>query len=403
MKILIVCSAYPPNIKGGGEKSTQILAQGLSAKGHQVQVVTVANEAGEYWDTDGKTHIKSFTSSNIYWNFRNNQSTLQKLVWHALDNYNPVAIRMIERELTKFNPDIVVSSTIENFGPAVWQACHRKNIPVAHILRSYYIRCFKGTMFSNDANCDEPCMKCSVLTVGRRNATQYVDGVIGISQFILNNHRDLFPNAVQFVIPNAVPATTNITHKEKIKNIHRFGYMGRLEPEKGITEVLKTFQQLPENYQLLVAGSGKADFEANLKAEFSSNRIKFLGWVDAESVYAQIDFAIIPSMWNEPFGRVVIEAYAQGVPVIASARGGLSELVNEGSTGYLFEPSHPNGLRDACLRAAEGASTHEAMVKTVVSESKRYAPNLVVEEYEKFFDKILHKKNNANQKHSYLK
>jgi glycosyltransferase involved in cell wall biosynthesis len=388
MKILVVCSAYPPNIKGGGEKSTQILAQGLSAKGHQVQVVTVADEAREYLDTDGKTQIKQFLSSNIYWNFRSDQSIIQKLVWHALDNYNPVAVRMIERELTEFNPDIVISSTIENFGPAVWQACYRKNIPVVHILRSYYIRCFKGTMFSKNENCNKPCIKCSILTAGRRNATQYVSGVIGISKFILDQHSDLFPTALRSTIPNAVPAKANTTPRRKSQETHTFGYMGRLEPEKGILEVLQTFKKMPNNYKLIVAGRGKSDYESKLITEFASDRIKFLGWVDADVVYSQIDFAIIPSMWNEPFGRIVIEAFAQGIPVIASARGGLSELVTEGRTGYLFEPLDTDALKNACIRAANNTFAFDAMVDAVKTEANLYKPNIIIDEYEKFFKRI---------------
>lgn len=388
-KILIVCSAYPPNIKGGGEKSTQILAQGLSAKGHQIRVVTVADKTGEYLDVDGKTQIKTFLSPNIYWNFRSDYSIPKKLVWHVLDNYNPSAISLVERELLEFNPDIVVSSTIENFGPAVWQACNRKNIPVVHILRSYYIRCFKGTMFSDDRNCVNSCVKCSALTVGRRHAAKYVDGVVGISHFILNQHKSLFPTALHTVISNAVPATKKANKISEKKSTYTFGYMGRLEPEKGVSEILEVFSKLPSHFRLVIAGSGKKDYEAQLIEKFSSERIQFLGWVEADTVYSQIDFAVIPSMWNEPFGRVVIEAYVQGVPVIASARGGLSELVREGDTGYLFDPSNPNGLRDACIRAVDASASYENMIKTVKTEAERYAPSVIVEEYEKFFLQVL--------------
>ena len=392
-RILVVCSGYPPDIKGGGEKSTQILAQGLSAKGHEVRVLTVADQDGERLDVDGRTHIKMVHSSNVYWNFRAGQSLLGKLFWHAFDNYNPVAIRMVEKVIHEIKPDIVVSSTVENFGPAIWQACRRLGIPVVHILRSYYIRCYKGTMFSRGKNCASSCVKCRVLTLGRRYAARHVDGVVGISQFILNQHKALFSTALTIAIPNAVQPLDMHIKPRQPGNVVTFGYLGRIEPEKGIAEILETFRQLPENCHLVIAGHGKPDYESQLRQSFACERIQFLGWVDADSVYSMIDFAVIPSLWNEPFGRVVIEAYSHGVPVIASARGGLSELVSDGRLGYLFDPSKQGDLRRACLRAAGGIATYDLMSASVRAEAQRYGTSEIVERYEKFFDQILNKTN----------
>jgi glycosyltransferase involved in cell wall biosynthesis len=388
-RILIVCSGYPPDIKGGGEKSTQILAQGLSARGHEVRVLAAACKDEERVDTDGRTHIKMVHSSNIYWNFTPGASLLRKLCWHALENYNPVAIHLVEKEIREFQPDIVVSSTIENFGPAVWQACNRLNVAVVHILRSYYIRCYKGTMFSNGENCESLCMKCRCLTIGRRVATKYVDGVVGISQFILSQHSTLFPNALTVVIPNAVQAVDAPISPRQANSVVTFGYLGRIEPEKGIVEILETFQQLPDDCHLIIAGSGKPGYESLLRHRYASERIRFLGWVDAGSVYSMIDFAVIPSLWNEPFGRVVIEAYAHGVPVIASARGGLCELVSNGRLGYLFDPSIVGDLRTACLRATGSIASYDEMSALAKREALRYRPSEIVEQYETFFDQIL--------------
>jgi len=388
-RILIACSGYPPDIKGGGEKSTQILAQGLSARGHEVTVLTVAGKNEERVDTDGRTHVKMVHSPNIYWNFNAGASLLRKLFWHVLENHNPVAIRRAGKELDDFRPDIVVSSTIENFGPAIWQACARLNIPVIHILRSYYIRCYKGTMFSSGKNCESPCMKCRCLTVGRRYATNHVDGVVGISQFILSQHATLFPNALTAVIPNAVQILDAPILPRQANSFVTFGYLGRIEPEKGIAEILEMFQQLPDDCHLVIAGRGKPDYESLLRHRYASERIRFIGWVDAGSVYSMIDFAVIPSLWNEPFGRVVIEAYSHGVPVIASARGGLSELVSNGRLGYLFDPSIPGDLRTACLSAAGSMASYDQMSASAKREALCYRPSEIVEQYETFFDQIL--------------
>lgn len=389
-RILIACSAYPPDIKGGGEKSVQILAQSLSARGHAVRILTLADQEGERMDADGRTPISMVPSPNIYWNFRPHPSKLKKLAWHVLENFNPNAIRVVGKVIRDFKPDLVVSSSIENFGPAIWQASRKARVPVVHILRSYYIQCLRGTMFSQGSNCKSSCMECTVLTQGRRQAARDVNGLIGISQFILGQHTALFPKALHQTIPNAVPPTGRPARVRSASPTITFGYLGRLEPEKGIQEVLEVFQQLPENCHLLIAGTGEADYESQLRKTFASERIRFLGWVAAESVYTQIDFAIIPSVWNEPFGRVVIEAYSHGVPVIAAARGGLAELVREGCTGYLFDPSVPGDLHRTCLRAVDASPSYEAVAAAARAEAKRYLPSAIAHEYEKFFTRILY-------------
>ncbi|MBC7917465.1 MAG: glycosyltransferase family 4 protein [Rhodoferax sp.] len=388
-RILIACSAYPPDIKGGGEKSVQILAQSLSTRGHTVRILTVADKAGDRLDGDGATRISQVASPNIYWNFHPQSSTFKKVIWHALDNFNPRATRVVAKAIQDFRPDIVVSSSLENFGPAIWRASRRMGVPVVHILRSYYVKCLRGTMFSNGRSCDGACAECSVLTLGRRVAARDVNGLIGISDFILNQHIPIFPKAMHLSIPNAVPATDTPVRRRAVAPVVTFGYLGRLEPEKGIQEILEVFGQLPDHCHLLVAGTGRDDYASKLREKYSSERIRFVGWVPAESVYPVIDFAVIPSLWNEPFGRVVIEAYAHGVPVVAAARGGLTELVRDGVTGYLFDPAIPSDLQAACMRAVAAMPSYDHLAAAAREESARYRPSEIARAYEKFFDTVL--------------
>jgi glycosyltransferase involved in cell wall biosynthesis len=388
-RVLLVCAGYPPDLRGGGEKSTQILAQALTALGHNVCVLTLSDSPGQRLDSDGRTRIVMLHSPNIYWNFRPHDSLFKKVVWHSLDNYNPRAIRAVEDAIRRERPDVVLSSTIENFGPAIWQASHRLGVPVVHILRSYYMRCLRGTMFRDGSNCAAPCTACQVFTVGRRVASAQVDALVGISAFVLEQHSQLFPSALRRVIPNAVPGRSNSRAARFSNETVTFGYLGRLEPEKGIADVLAVFARMPAHCHLLVAGVGLTAYEKSLRARFASDRIRFLGWVKVDSVYPLLDFAVMPSLWNEPFGRVAIEAFSHGVPVIAAARGGLSELVAHGRSGYLYEPDRSGDLAQVCLLAAESMHLHDGMATNVRREAQRYSPSSMARQYDHLFRSLL--------------
>lgn len=385
-KICIIAAAYPPHIKGGGEKSTQLLARGLAQLGNDVTVLTIDHKEKEFYDEN--VLVRTIRSPNIYWNFKHNQPAVKKLIWHLKENLNPAGTKMLTTILKQLNPDAVITSTIENFGNCAWEACHKLNIPVAHILRSYYTLCFKGTLFNQGKNCDKRCLSCVVTTAGRCNSAAKVNGLIGISQFILDKHLPYFKHALPTVIFNPVPQETTI-NDELDSDQHVFGYLGRIEPEKGVELLLAAFQTLPDNYQIKIAGSGKEDYVQYLRQKYPSDRIDFLGWVEAEAVYRTVNFVVVPSMWNEPFGRTVIEAYSYGVPVIASARGGLKELVVEGVTGQLFEPDDVENFRQACLDAVINKLDSRQVSIAVKDYAKRFSVDVISAQYDAFIEQMI--------------
>src|SRR5690606_20049215 len=69
----------------------------------------------------------------------------------------------------------------------------------------------------------------------------------------------------------------------------------------------------------------------------------------------------IPSLWHEPFGRVIFEAYAYGVPVIGTNRGGIPEIIEEGNTGFIYDPDQPQQLRNLIQTLCENPSRIRVM------------------------------------------
>src|SRR5699024_7385682 len=86
------------------------------------------------------------------------------------------------------------------------------------------------------------------------------------------------------------------------------------------------------------------------EAAIKDSRIYYAGFLD-ESQIAELlnrcDVLVCPSLWNEPFGRVILDAYKSGLPVIASRIGALPEIVQEGKTGILVNPGVSDELKNA--------------------------------------------------------
>jgi glycosyltransferase involved in cell wall biosynthesis len=130
-------------------------------------------------------------------------------------------------------------------------------------------------------------------------------------------------------------------------------FVGRLDSEKGVEVLLEAWRQLavaPDEAQLLLVGSpvlhadGRAYLD-QLKALAPAGTVRFLGArADVVTPLHAADVAVVPSTWDEPFGRTVIEALATGRPVVASRVGGIPEMLSGPFERFLFERGDSAGL-----------------------------------------------------------
>jgi glycosyltransferase involved in cell wall biosynthesis len=158
-------------------------------------------------------------------------------------------------------------------------------------------------------------------------------------------------------------------------SLHRkiLGYVGRLSVEKGVTYLIDALAMLKvkqAEVHLLIVGEGEQ--RANLQAQVESlglrQAVKFLGERgDARQIIGALDLLVLPSL-TEGLPNVVLEAFAYKTPVVATAVGGVPELVKDGETGWLVPPRDPRALAQAILnvlsnpeearRRAENAYKH---------------------------------------------
>jgi len=391
MRILCVAAAYPPHGKGGGPKASETIAKAISARGHIVRVVTVADD--ESFEVRDGVQVKTLRTLNLYWNYWiKSRSALAKLLWHALENFNPRAFVRMRREIAEFRPDLVLTISVENVNVATWIAAWTLGCPSVHAIQSYFLMCWKGTMFS-EQNCERPCLQCRAASVGKKLCSQLIDGVIAEASHTLALHREqgFFRRAATRVIPGAVRApSSSPSFRNAGTDALRVGYIGMLTPNKGIGTLGEAAALLGPDapYEYLIAGDGDPEFVHEVLSRFPASTTRYLGWVDSNSFYPSIDVLVVPSTWSEPFGYVCIEALSFGVPVVVARSGALPEIIEDEKSGLVFEADDPQGLA-ACLRRIAGdRNLLNRLREATLARAGHYAPEVLAASLDSFLSQV---------------
>jgi glycosyltransferase involved in cell wall biosynthesis len=194
-----------------------------------------------------------------------------------------------------------------------------------------------------------------------------VDAVAAPARFVLERHLELgfFPRAHTAIVPwGAPPVATTVRPPRLDEKPVRFLYLGGLEPHKGIGVALKAFRRLPDaRAGLDIAGAGTMA-DACLAAARRDPRIRVHGFVtgqEKDRLLQSADVLLFPSRCWEVAGLVSLEAFAHGVPVIASRTGGIPEFVEDGQTGLLVEPGDAAALATQMLRLSVNRDVIEGM------------------------------------------
>jgi glycosyltransferase involved in cell wall biosynthesis len=168
--------------------------------------------------------------------------------------------------------------------------------------------------------------------------------VIACSQSVLDVFREGSRGAA--VIPNGVAEIP--FHKRA--GISRIGVIGRIHPDKGQAEFVRAAAILHSEFprvQFVIGGAPLFANSAYLRSMEELARglpVEFLGWRDdIGAVLSELDLLIVPSK-QEGMGRVIIEAFSTGVPVVANAVGGITEVIEDSVNGFLVREHSPEAL-----------------------------------------------------------
>jgi glycosyltransferase involved in cell wall biosynthesis len=167
--------------------------------------------------------------------------------------------------------------------------------------------------------------------------------------------------------------------------------LGRLHTNKAFDVLLKALALVPDAY-LLLAGEGpeRAALEAMATRLGIKPRVRFLGWRDdTANLFATANLFVHPAR-HEPLGNVIIEAWAQRLPVVCTASQGPAVLVEHGKTGLLSPLEQPEALAQSIRAALADPAATKAMAAAgrAVYESD-YTEAAVVAKYKAFFERVL--------------
>jgi len=178
------------------------------------------------------------------------------------------------------------------------------------------------------------------------------------------------------------------------------GYVGWLIPIKGVTYLVsamaRILEQHPKSLLVLVGkGDDKGNEEINLKEQVEraglADKVRFLGWrSDVDEIMGCFDIFVLPSL-NEGMGRVLVEAMAAGLPIVASRVGGINDLVKDGHNGLLVPPADTPALENAISALLEDKKKRKRMGKAGKKMCRPYSAEAMVEQIDDLYRELLKK------------
>lgn len=398
MRILFINSLYPPDTGGGAEITLANIVKGMTNRGHTTAVLATHPGKGIKVSTENNTTIYRSGIRNIYWHHPPRaQPSWQRLLWHSIDSYNPLAAYDVNHVINQFKPEIISCHNLPGISVSAWTTAARAGVPSIQLLHDYYSICPKSTLYKESGNCASPCASCKLFRLPHPGISNRIKAVVGVSQAVLDKHLEagLFSKVpIKKVIYNARTLRSTISPQRDPESI-TFGFIGSLTVVKGIDELIQAFIRIAgrnlRKVRLVIGGTGKDNYVNELKQRYGHDiRIEFLGQVNPATFFNQVDITVVPSLWHEPLGMVVPESLGFNVPVIGAKRGGIPEMIKHEINGLLYNPDEPYALDKAMMSLVENQQLLASMKLNAAPSAIRFLnEGRMLDEHEDLYKKII--------------
>lgn len=285
------------------------------------------------------------------------------------------AVADVRRRLGAQPYDILhVQNYFPMISPAVLLTGGQMGVATVQALRNYRLMCAAGQLFRDGHDCDIcvgrfvpwagvrlGCFRGSVAgsaALAGMIAThkllgtwhQHTDALVPVSDYVRAMYvRGGFPTERLHSKPNISLAEARPGEKER-----QAIFAGRLTVEKGVDGLIAAWRlAAPFNARLLIVGTGPQEDHLKRLAD-GDPTIHFMGHRDHGELIVMLAtsrISVIPSIWNEPFGRTAVEAFSVGTPVIAADKGGLIEIIEGTGGGATYPAGDIHALSQLLLQA----------------------------------------------------
>lgn len=288
--------------------------------------------------------------------------------------WNPFTAKRVLRVLHRERPDIMhVHNFFPLLSPAIFRAAAGVETAIVMTLHNYRLFCAAGIPMRNG----RPCTLCLdrksivpalrygcyrqsrlattpmvvMIALHRRIQTwkRHVDAFVALSDFQKNLMAQAgLPDEAIHVKPQFYPDPPDALPWESRED--KIVFIGRLGEEKGVQVLLQTWKAWGGSAPLLeIIGDGplKKELSETVAKTGLTSKVVFKGQLPfnkTQQCLSRAQLLVLPSLWFEGFPMVVREAFALGVPVVASRIGPLPNIIREGEAGMLFEPGNPEDL-----------------------------------------------------------
>ncbi len=385
MKVLIVHNRYRSSSPGGEDRVVDQEAEALAARGHDVHHLERRSDDIDAFSLGGKARVPL------------------AMLWSGR------AAGDLRDAVTRLRPDVVhVHNLFPLLSPSVLATCERQRIPCVVTFHNYQQVCPSGTLYRSGASCHD-CVGRRVAAPAVRHGC-YHESRIASAPLVasLAVHRGLWqrvPSAYLFLsethrqalFPAGLPESRCFVKPNLAFPVDRRGppeplvtYLGRLTEAKGIRTLMAAWDCFAggggtRGLHLAIAGSGPL---AGDLAAWAHGRpgIELHGLLDRQECTRLVQRSaavVVPSEWEEPFGLVVVEAMAAGVPPVAPSHGAFPELVSDGVDGMLYPPGDSVALAGVLQRIAASPAWAAALgARARHTYVRRFAPSPVISQLE---------------------
>lgn len=351
--------------RGGAQACYMALGRLLREYGHNVIPF-----AGRHLDNEPTQYDRYFVDRYAEYDLPN-LTLWQKLAAGAKAVYALDVMHAIEHITRDVRIDIAdVHNIFYQLTPSLFRPLHKAGIPIVHHLHDYAMFCANGVMETHGEVC-ERCRghryynairhKCYHGSVGATTvavASKVFNNFFGlydpyISKYIVTSQfqRELMvrwglPGDRMVVIPLFFDGTTypEIDDCTEKKRVVFFGEMKRRKGPQVLYEAAKYF---PDHEFLFIGDGPMRAVLAERVAKEGTRNVLFSDFLRKEELFGIVQGAactVMPSVFYESFGRVIIESFYYGKPVIASRIGSIPEVIQDGINGYLFQPGDSHDL-----------------------------------------------------------